>query len=139
MMPQSPNPSGSSGILPIDQASSAFQILVVDDDALFLELFSRQLDVFGHQATTVPCAREALTELQANRFHLMITDWRMHDIDGCQLVREVRRLGLKLPIIICSGWLDQERLPDDVASELAGTLPKPARVDDMMHVINGAM
>jgi DNA-binding NtrC family response regulator len=80
-----------------------------------------------------------LAELNVHDFQLMITDWRMHEIDGCQLVREVRSRGMKLPIIICSGWLDQEDLPRDVASELAATLQKPARVDDMMLAINSAV
>ena len=133
------NSTGSPGAPPLGGASPTRQILVVDDDALFRELFSNQLDIFGYRAITVPCAREALAKLQSNDFHLLITDWRMHEIDGCQLVREVRRRGMRLPIIICSGWLDQEDLPDDVASELAATMQKPTPVDEMMLAISSAI
>jgi DNA-binding NtrC family response regulator len=138
-MLSSPYSTGSLDTSSFDAAPLTLQILVVDDDALFRELVSKQLDIFGYRATTVPCAREALAELQAKSFHLLITDWRMHEIDGCQLVREVRRRGMTLPIIICSGWLDQEGLPDDVALELAATLQKPAPVHEMMLAITNAI
>ena len=138
-MPHPFNSTGSPGASPLEGASQTPRILVVDDDALFRELFSKQLDIFGYRATTVPSAREALAELQANDFHLLITDWRMHEIDGCQLVREVRRRGMTLPIIVCSGWLDQETLPDDVASQIAAKMQKPTRVVEMMLAISSAI
>jgi cAMP-specific phosphodiesterase 4 len=133
------HPSGSSGAAARDDVPLSLRILLVDDDALIRQLVSRQLSIFGHQTTAVEDGHKALSELAANHFHLLLTDWQMNELDGCDLVREVRKQGHQLPIILCSGWLDYATVPDDVASEISALLQKPARADELMLAIWNAV
>ncbi len=78
-------------------------VLVVDDDAELLAVIERQLRNAGLSPITTTDARHALTLLRSHRPALMILDLLMPEMDGFQLLMEIRRAGIDTPVLVLTG------------------------------------
>ena len=63
------------------------RVLVVDDDDTLRELLSEVLTNWGYQVATAATARLALDLLQTQPFDVAISDIRMPEMDGIELLR----------------------------------------------------
>jgi signal transduction histidine kinase/ActR/RegA family two-component response regulator len=105
---------GSAPVLP-----SRLRVLVVDDDPLVRDGTRRMLTLMGHEAEVAGSAAEALQWLQAREglCDLLVTDFRMPERSGADLVRATRRRFPAMPIVVASGYVD------DALEELAAESP----------------
>ncbi|MBI2814309.1 MAG: response regulator [Opitutae bacterium] len=103
-------------------------ILIVDDEAVILDLLAEVLTLAGHrvsQAATVAAARKVLAD---GRPDLVITDLQLEQSDGLALLAEVKAAHPDLPTLLLTGVLfDEEtveaRLRDKVSAYLPKTTP----------------
>ncbi len=79
-------------------------VLVVDDDPMMREVLMGAIRTAGHQVETAASGKEALKLLLSRPFDLLITDLVMPDFSGSDLIREVHRQGLDMPIIAVTGF-----------------------------------
>lgn len=79
------------------------QVLVVDDEQQMLVALRAALTKQGFQVTTASSGREALGKLQQEFFQAVLTDVRMPEIDGLQLLQQVKRLAPSTPVILLTG------------------------------------
>lgn len=70
------------------------KVLLVDDDRTMLRLLERMLTNAGYQVRKANDADEALTMIEENCPHFIITDWLMPGMGGPELCQAVRRLDL---------------------------------------------
>lgn len=111
-------------------------ILVVEDDPIICGLHAAILELEGYQVDLASDGAEALEKLIAEPFDLVLTDCNMPSVDGIELIRELRRRRNYVPVIMVSGSLATNPLPDDVASEVKAALPKPARAEELLGIID---
>ncbi|HUV30564.1 MAG TPA: response regulator [Acidobacteriota bacterium] len=112
------------------------KILVVDDDADLLELLVDTLDTIGYEAVGASGGVEALAKLRESSYSLMITDIRMPDVDGLQLLKKVRRHYARMPVLFITGVATRDIIgqasPD-------GFLAKPFRISQIEQLIENAL
>jgi two-component system, cell cycle sensor histidine kinase and response regulator CckA len=108
-------------------------VLVVDDEAMLRSLVARAFRERGYEVVEAADGAAALNaSLTApRRFDLVVTDSRMPELDGPQLVKRLRESDPKLPIIHLSGSPGNEhsgsRMPGNVP-----TLLKPFNLGDLV-------
>lgn len=127
-------PSGaaeSSGL------ESALTILVVDDNLDSAVSIVKLLEFTGYAAIPACSAREAVDLLdEMPNISLVLSDIRMPDVDGFDLLRVLRHRFRSLPIILMSG------LPvtsDDVIPLGASILQKPVDMDELQRLVRQKM
>jgi two-component system, OmpR family, response regulator ChvI len=81
-------------------------VAVVDDDQDILDLVETALEMEGHQVITFDSGPAALAALRANSPDLVILDIKMPDMDGMELLRQLR-LKSRIPVIFLTGKLDE--------------------------------
>jgi PAS domain S-box-containing protein len=82
------------GTLPPQRISLAgLRLLVVDDEADTREMVASTLEAQGAEVVSVADAEEALRWLASNAADLLVSDVAMPRMDGCALIREIRRTG----------------------------------------------
>lgn len=80
------------------------KILIVDDDADLRETLREQLWLQEeYTADEAGTGAEGLTLLENNQYEVVLLDVGLPDIDGRDLCRKIRRLGVKVPIIMLTG------------------------------------
>jgi PAS domain S-box-containing protein len=79
----------------------ATKILIVDDDVFVLEMLSSILEASGYLIETASNGREAIEKYVSNpTISLIVSDVNMPEMDGIQLIKELRKQDLDVPIIM---------------------------------------
>ena len=116
------------------------RLLLVDDDEgtriLLTKMLERQYDV--ETAADGAGALEAIRRAGAG-YDLMISDLNMPGMDGLALIREVKGLRPKLPIIIITGFSTEKSAIDAVNLRVAGYLTKPLRETQVLEAAARAL
>ena len=81
-------------------------VAVVDDDPDILDLVETMLEMEGHQVITFDSSPAALETLRAKSPDLVILDIKMPEMDGIELLRQLR-LKSRVPVIFLTGKLDE--------------------------------
>jgi two-component system OmpR family response regulator len=76
------------------------RILLIEDDAEVAGFIAEGLAANGHVVLTEPAGRQGLRRAQSENFDVLIVDRMLPDIEGIDLVSQMRALGLSLPILI---------------------------------------
>jgi len=80
--------------------NSSARILVVDDKQSFCFMLKSYLEDAGYQVVCAASGAEALAELEQGRFELILSDMVMPEMDGVELLRQVRSRHPQLPFVI---------------------------------------
>lgn len=114
-------------------------LLIVDDDEMVLSLLCDVLSRENrYRISTATVPRKALELLRNEPFDLMITDYRMPEMTGLDLIREAKRLYPDLIAILITGFVWP-----DVASEATEVgaydlMLKPLNIDEIRITIRNA-
>lgn len=109
-------------------------ILVIDDDAGVRETVRRVLERHGYSVLVASDGIEGikLFEKQADKLSLVLVDLTMPGIDGSEVFRLMRDIKPDVRTVLMSGYNEQDATQRFVGKGLAGFLPKPFMVDDLM-------
>lgn len=108
------------------------RILVVDDDLNLLDLLNDTLNVIGYQTVPAHGGIEALEKLKNERFDVMVTDIKMPDLDGIQLLKKVRRQYPDMPVLFITGYASPQMIGEAAPD---GLLTKPFRIAHIEELI----
>ena len=100
-------------------------VLLVDDDKDLLQLIAMRLAAAGYAVTAVESAEAALASLAVSRPQVVVTDLRMHGMDGMALFDAIHRDSPSLPVVILTA---HGTIPEAVAATRRGVfsfLTKP--------------
>jgi len=116
------------------------KILFVDDEQRILELLQRLLQDEDWDCHFVSNTREASDFLQDKQVDLVVSDVKIRDMDGVQLVAEIRKLYPSIVRIFLTGNAEQ----DDVVKALAEghaqqIIPKPWIDQELKEIIRSAL
>ncbi|WP_442947366.1 PAS domain S-box protein [Novosphingobium sp.] len=105
--------------------------LLVDDDAIVRMSTADMLTDLGYVVVEVGSSEEALQKIQDGvEPALLVTDHLMPGITGTQLCRNLKRLRPELPVLIVSGFADEEGIDSDIPR-----LSKPFRNSELTESI----
>lgn len=79
-------------------------VLVIDDDAAVRQIIDHALTQQGYSVVTAPNGRDGLARFSSGRFDVVVTDVRMPDLSGTDVLAGIRRSGRnRTPVIGISG------------------------------------
>jgi|GEM_PF-1106358 len=110
-------------------------ILFVDDEPNVLSSYTRMLRKSPWRVLTAPSAEKALEILDEESINLVVTDMKMPQVHGIELVARIREKFEDLPIIVCSAY---HGMKDDQSlqfHEIAGFIEKPVESDVLIGKI----
>jgi two-component system response regulator FixJ len=111
-------------------------LFLIDDQQAVREALGEMLRVLGYRVETYASADAFLEALSAPRPGCIVADVRMPGMDGIELVRELSRRGIALPVVLISGHGD---VPMAVAAIKAGAedfIEKPVDDAHLLSAIN---
>jgi signal transduction histidine kinase len=114
------------------------EVLIVEDSPDTLLLLSTIFRREGANVATASSAAEALSRAIANRPHIIVSDIGMPDVDGYQLLEQLRLLpGLSdVPAIAVSGYASEDDRERALAVGYLALVPKPIDVDVLFGLIH---
>lgn len=115
------------------------QILIVDDDMDMCQLLSRLLAHAGYQVAKAYSGAEALEYLKRNRPNLIISDLRLGDMEGTELLQKVKEDYGFLPFIIITAYDDIKISVNAMKMGACDYVIKPFISDEIMQAVKNAI
>ena len=122
-----------------DAMSTAWKILVVDDEPAFRFTLAAGLTLEGYEVDSAGSAQEALELIQQHRFDLALVDLMMPGMHGLDLARRFKALCPRVQVVLTSAYyLSQQQLKLADCGAVA-FLPKPYGLDRVVQVLRGKL
>ena len=115
------------------------RILIVDDDAIIRDSLREFLRVEGYKCEGADGFNQALSELEKQRYNLVITDVNMPDADGFELLRVMRKRYTDLVTIVITGYGTIESAVEAIKMGAYDYLTKPIVDDEIRMVVTRAL
>ena len=81
-------------------------ILIVDDNNMGLVARRTVLEELGYRVQTCASPQEALEHCKKIHFDVVITDYKMPQMNGVEFIQELRKQHAAIPVILISGFVD---------------------------------
>ena len=115
------------------------KVLVVDDERSILLLLKEALSQWGYQVTVAASATDALGILKSELFDALITDIRMPDMSGLELLREVKKQDESIEVVMMTGYPTIASAVQALKEGAYDYLSKPLILDELRHLMSRMM
>ena len=115
------------------------RILIVDDEDGMRRLLGRVLTREGYETSTVGSGAEALRLVANERFDLVVTDIKMPEMDGLQLLEELKEYEPSLPIIVMTAYGTIENAVQALRFGAYDYIAKPFETDEIKLTVAKAL
>ena len=117
------------------------RILLVDDEEPIVRMEQMMLERLGYQVTVRMSSPDALAAFKASpgNFDLVISDRGMPNITGDQLATELILIKPGIPVIICTGFSNENDERRAMAMGIKGFLMKPVSLNDMAVMVRNVL
>jgi len=113
-----------------------FRILVADDEPAQRELVGGFLRKHGFEVTQAADGRQALARFKQEPFDLVLTDQKMPDLSGLELLEGVRAITPEAAVLIMTAYGTIETAVSAIKAGAADYLTKPVNLDELLHRIH---
>ncbi len=115
------------------------EILIIEDDIPFCNLLERFLQRHGFKITAAHSAEDAISRLQTTVFSLIITDLRLPDLNGIQLLENIKKIHSKVPVVVMTVHAEVTSAVTAMKKGAFDYIAKPFIPEEMLLVIKSAL
>jgi len=116
-------------------------LLVVDDEAMTLTLMKQILAGANYNVTTAQSGFECIDLFRTRPFayQLVLLDLTMPFMDGEETFKRLREIRPDIPVVLCTGFIQSERLQGLMEAGLTGYLRKPVAPDEIVRNVRSIL
>ncbi|UCG51066.1 MAG: sigma-54-dependent Fis family transcriptional regulator [Candidatus Latescibacterota bacterium] len=114
------------------------KILLADDDNSLRRVVQFKLKQHGHDVTTVEDGQQALGRIKKDRWDLLLSDIRMPNVDGIELLQQARQLQPDLKVILITAYATVSQAVQAVKLGAFDYITKPFEDDELFAAIDKA-
>jgi len=111
------------------------QILVLDDEPIVGKRLKPALEKQGYEVEIFEEGKKALTRIDEKVFDIVVTDIRMEDVNGIQVLEHVMAKSNKTKVIIITGYATVEMAREALSKGAFDFIAKPFKPDDLRAII----
>ncbi len=127
----------SEPVPPVHDERPARTVLLVDDDRTSLERIAAMLERRGYRTIALTSAPAALALVRdgSHPVDLVITDYRMPEMDGLEFSRALQRLSPALPLILITAHSDVESYLKALNAGVLEYINKPVVAQELLRIV----
>ncbi|GAB4443425.1 MAG: sigma-54 dependent transcriptional regulator [bacterium] len=110
-------------------------VLAVDDDLEMRNALKEALERLDFNVVVAKDGEEALLKAQKEKFSLIVSDMMMPKMDGLSFLRQIRKMGLLVPVLIITGFGTIESAVEAMKLGAADYIMKPFSFDSLKKAI----
>ena len=115
------------------------RILVVDDDKALADNLVEYLSKLGYQASPAYGGREGLATFEQGDFQLVITDLKMPEMDGMELLDAVTRMDSRAIVMVITGYGTIEKAVTAMKKGAYDFISKPFKMEELEVIVKRAL
>ncbi len=114
-------------------------VLIVDDEENYLIVLKELLSEENYEVVTAGNALEALETFKESDFDLVLTDMKMPQMDGIELLERIRSINNEIPVIVMTAYATVEKAVEAMKKGAFDYITKPFRNDEIKLDIRKAI
>lgn len=111
------------------------KVLVVDDTKNIRMMLTKCLELEGYEVMTASDGKQALAMFSEHTFDLAFLDIKLPEIRGTEVLKRIRELGIKTPIIIITAYATVKNAVDCTNMGAVAYVQKPFSVEKIRSVL----
>ena len=115
------------------------KILIIDDDVDICALLKRFLERNGYEVTTSFKGQEGLQQFTNNDFDVVLTDFRLPDLDGIEVLKSIKKAKSNIPVIVITGYSDVGQAVKVIRLGAFEYVTKPIFPEEILMLIKDAL
>ncbi len=117
---------------------NAFTILIIDDESAQRESIAGFLRKHSYTVLTAASGVAGVDTARNQHVDLVLTDFRMPDIDGAEVLRRLRELSPDIPVVVITAFGSVERAVDIMKAGAFDYIQKPVDLEELLLTIERA-
>ncbi len=115
------------------------KVLIVDDDINFCQILKSYLTRKGYEAFDAYSYSDAFKQFQADSFEIVLTDFRLPDSNGLELLKEIKNSGKKSAVIIMTAYADIRMAVKAIKMGAYEYVTKPVNPEEILMYMKKAL
>lgn len=115
----------------MNKLTSPYKVIIVDDEEYLLEFIAEDLQNYGLDVSAFNCPKDVLAYFEKldeaqKKQHILITDFKMPELSGVELIKELREKGTAIvSSVLLTGLINQDDLREANSMENLEIMEKP--------------
>lgn len=114
-------------------------LLIIDDDVDICILLERYFKRKGFQVKKAFNGKNGLKIIQEGEIDLVLTDFRLPDIEGFDVIQSVKQLNSSIPVIVITGYSDVNQAVKAIQLGAYEYVTKPIYPEEILSLVNQAL
>ncbi len=115
------------------------RILLVDDEAGILEIIGTRIRSWGYELLEAKKGKEAIEAVEAKKADLVVLDYMLPDMDGVAVLKEIRNINKKIPVIMLTAYRNPTVLHETENLGISAYVVKLSVASDMQALLKTAI
>ncbi len=115
------------------------KILIAEDEEIARDNLEHILKKDGYEAVSVENGVKAIQQLENTEFDLVITDLKMPDMDGIQLLKTVKERHPDTEVLMITGYATVSSAVDAMQKGAFSYIPKPFKIEELRILVQRAL
>jgi DNA-binding NtrC family response regulator len=111
----------------------AYSVLILDDDADFNSLLTDVFEQADYIVTSLVDPVEAIEVFTRVDYDLVVTDQKMPELTGAQFMATVKKIKPEVPVIMVSGFLENDTIRELISDGVGGVFLKPLNIFSLLE------
>jgi DNA-binding NtrC family response regulator len=117
---------------------SEFRILLIDDEPAQITSIKSFLKRRAYSILTASSGQEGLSHMDNGNVDLVLTDFRMPDMNGLEVVQNIKKLNPEIPVVVITAFSDTKDAVKVMKEGAFDYLSKPVDLDELEILVNKA-
>ena len=115
------------------------KLLIIEDDAAFCQMLQKFLIRNGYDVDVSFTAQDAKTKFKATTYNLVLTDLRLPNYDGLQLLSDIKVVNPKTQVIVMTGYAEVTSAVEAMKKGAYDYISKPFTPEEILMQIKSAL
>ncbi|MBI3752942.1 MAG: sigma-54-dependent Fis family transcriptional regulator [Deltaproteobacteria bacterium] len=115
------------------------KILIVDDEKGIRDFLEIMLKKDGYRVNTASSGEEAIKLFNSTSYALVISDIRMKDMDGVELLKKIKEINPETIVLLVTAYASVDTAIDAMKAGAYDYITKPFKIDEVKHIIKNAL
>jgi DNA-binding NtrC family response regulator len=115
------------------------RIMIIDDEKIVGDMAKISLEEEGYDVETFLNADPAIQRLKEENFDVVVTDLKMKNIDGLEVLRTVKKLSPETQVIMITAFANLDVAIEAIKEDVFDFFPKPVRIRELKASISKAL
>jgi DNA-binding NtrC family response regulator len=115
------------------------KVLIVDDEMDFLEIMDAKITAWGYEVLKVSNGKQALEIIHNDKPDIAIIDYLMPEMDGVSLLKKIRQVDTKIPVIMFTAHPDVKVMKGTEGLNVRAFIPKLSTYSSALSNLQSAI